>query len=147
MNVRVPVVLALGCILLAGCDNTFEESATRPSAETVRQYVEKGWLPHGVPVAMSALKVSGDTDAERFVAGFSSDSADAYLATCSRTNDGFALESSLPKWFPKEVREASSSDALRRQGYATYTCEDDFAAVRKGADHTVWLWSDREDDD
>lgn len=145
---RVPAAaVVLGCVLLAGCDDTYEASATKPSAETIRHYVAKGWLPHGVPLEMSALKVSGDTDAERFVGAFTSDRADIYLATCQRTNGGFALESSLPVWFPKEVREASTSDALRRQGYVTYLCGDDFAAVRKGSERTVWLWSDREDDD
>ena len=147
MRLRIPGALLIGCALLTGCDNTFEESATKPSVETIRQYVEKGWLPHGVPSTISALKVSGDTDAERSVGAFSSDGVDAYLATCHKETDGFALESSLPKWFPKDVRETNSSDALRSKGYVTYTCEDDFAMVRKGTERTVWFWSDREDDD
>ena len=147
MRVHCAVALLFGCVALSGCDNTFEESAVKPSAETIHQYVEKGWLPHGVPMSMSALKVSGDTDAERSVGAFISDGVDAYLATCHIQRDGFALESSLPKWFPKDVRDASSSDGLRGKGYTTYTCEDDFAVVRKGTERTVWFWSDREDDD
>ena len=147
MRVQCAAVLLLGCAALLGCNDTFDESAVKPSADTIHRYIEKGWLPHGVPMTISALKVSGDNDAERSVGAFSSDGVDAYLATCHKETDGFAVESSLPKWFPKDVRETSSSDALRGKGYTTYTCEDDFAMVRKGTEHTVWFWSDREDDD
>lgn len=147
MNVHVAAVLLCGCVALCGCNDTFDESTAKPTPETIHRYIEKGWLPHGVPKTMSALKVSGDMDAERSVGAFSSDDVDAYLRTCHKETDGFAVESSLPKWFPKDVRDTSSSDALRANGYATYTCEDDFAAVRKGTERTVWFWSDREDDD
>jgi hypothetical protein len=134
-------------VALAGCDNTFDDAVKNPSAETVRQYVEKGWLPHGVPQNISAVKVSGDTDAERSVGVFSSEGMDAYLAKCTTVTDGFAIEGGLPKWFPQELRDARSSDELRHEGYTTYICEDDFAVLRKGTDKTAWFWSDREDDD
>ncbi len=139
--------MPLMLVALAGCDNTFDDAVKNPPAETVRQYVEKGWLPHGVPENISAVKVSGDTDAERSVGVFSSDAMDAYLAKCSTVTDGFAIESGLPKWFPQELRGARSSDELRHEGYTTYMCEDDFAMLRKGTDKTAWFWSDREDDD
>lgn len=145
-----PVLYAAAPLLLAallGCDNTFDDAVKNPSAETVRQYVEKGWLPHGVPQTISAVKVSGDTDAERSVGAFSSEGTDTFLAKCTTVTDGFAIESGLPKWFPQELRDARSSDELRHEGYTTYLCEDDFAMLRKGTDKTVWFWSDREDDD
>jgi|GEM_PF-5975214 len=145
-----PMLSAFALLLLVtllGCDNTFDEAAKSPSAETVRQYVESGWMPHGVPDNLRAVKVSGDTDTERFVGAFTSDATDAFLAKCSLVKDGFVVETGLPKWFPEEVRATNSSDTLRRDGYQTYTCEDDFAVIRKGTDKTVWFWSDREDDD
>lgn len=147
MKLMLSAIAPLFLVSLLGCDNTFDEAAKNPSAETVRQYVESGWMPHGVPQNLRAVKVSGDTDSERFVGTFTSDATDAFLAKCKLEKDGFVVETGLPKWFPEDVRKTNSSDKLRSEGYETYTCQDDFAVIRKGTDKTVWFWSDREDDD
>lgn len=147
MRLMLSAVAPLLLITLLGCDNTFDAAAANPSAETVRQYVESGWMPHGVPQNLRAVKVNGDTDTERYVGTFTSDATDAFLAKCQLDKDGFVVETGLPKWFPEEVRTTNSSDTLRAAGYETYNCADDFAVIRKGTDKTVWFWSDREDDD
>jgi hypothetical protein len=147
MKMHVAVALLSGCTVLMGCKDAFDESATKPSSQTIREYVNKGWLPHGVPDSMKSLKVAGDLDAGRSDGTFTSDGTDAFLAKCHRETNGFAVDGDLPKWFPDDVRDARGSDALRRSGYTLYECEDDYAVIRKGTDRAVWFWSNREDDE